>query len=140
MPLQLVVDTSVLVAGLRSKRGAAFQLLSILNDARWQINLSVALVLEYEEVLKRESAALNLNYEDVDAVISALTSISNRRAIPYSWRPMSHDADDDFLIELALNIRADHIITYDLRHLRILKELGFSVITPREFLELVDKL
>jgi putative PIN family toxin of toxin-antitoxin system len=140
MPLQLVIDTNVLIAGLRSRRGAAFRLLSILNDARWQINLSVALVLEYEEVLKRESAALQLSYEDVDIVINALVNISNRRPIPYSWRPMSHDADDDFLIELALNIRADHIITYDLRHLRVLKELGFSVITPREFLELVDEL
>lgn len=139
-PLQLVVDTNVLVAGLRSRRGAAFRLLGILPDVRWQINLSVALVLEYEEVLKRESDALHLNYEDVDAVINALAGISNRRAIPYSWRPMSHDADDDFLVELALNIRADHIITYDMRHLRILKELGFSVITPREFLELVDEL
>ena len=63
MPLQLVIDTNVLVAGLRSKRGAAFRLLSVLNDARWQINLSVALVLEYEEVLKRESAALQLSYD-----------------------------------------------------------------------------
>ena len=85
MPLQLVIDTNVLVAGLRSKRGAAFRLLSVINDARWQINLSVALVLEYEEVLKRESAALQLSYEDVDIVINALASISNRRAIPYSW-------------------------------------------------------
>ena len=140
MPLQLVIDTNVLVAGLRSRRGAAFRLLSILNDARWQVNVSVALVLEYEEVLKRESVALHLSYEDIDAVVNALVSISNRRAIPYSWRPMSYDADDDFLIELALNVKADHIITYDLRHLRVLKELGFSVVTPREFLELVNEL
>lgn len=91
-------------------------------------------------MLKRESATLQLSYEDVDIVINALASISNRRAIPYSWRPLSSDADDDFLIELALNIRADHIITYDLRHMRILKEFGFSVITPREFLALVSEL
>lgn len=140
MSLQLVVDTNVLVAGLRSRRGAAFRLLSVLNDPRWQINLSVALVLEYEEVLKRESAAMQLSFEDVDTVINALASIGNRRAIPYSWRPMSHDADDDFLVELALNIRADHVITYNLRHLQVLKELGFSVITPREFLELMDQM
>lgn len=140
MPLQLVLDTNVIVAALRSRRGAAYRLLSVLNDSRWQINVSVVLLLEYEEVLKRESRALDLSYEDVDAVVNALASISNRRAIPYAWRPLSSDADDDFLIELALNVRADHIITYDLRHLRVLKELGFSVITPRQFLEVVDKL
>lgn len=140
LQLQLVVDTNVLVAGLRSRRGAAFRLLSILNDARWQINLSVALLLEYEEVLKRESVVLQLSYEDVDQVVNALASISNRRAIAYSWRPLSHDADDDFLVELAMNARADHIITYDLRHLRVLRELGFSVVTPREFLISVGEL
>lgn len=140
MPLQLVVDTNVLVAGLRSRRGAAFRLLSILDDARWQINLSVALLLEYEEVLKRESTALHLSYEDVDEIVNALASISNRRAIAYAWRPLSSDADDDFLVELAMNAKADHIISYDLRHLRVLRELGFSVITPREFLILVGEL
>lgn len=140
MPLQLIIDTNVIVSGLRSRRGAAYRLLSILIDSRWQINVSVALLLEYEEVLKRESRALGLNYEDVDAVVNALASISNRRAIPYSWRPLSSDADDDFLIELALNVQADHIVTYDLRHLRVLKELGFSVITPRQFLEVIGEL
>lgn len=140
MPLQLVVDTNILVAGLRSRRGASFRLLGILNDARWQINLSVALLLEYEEVLKRESVVLQLSYEDVDQIVNALASIGNRRAIAYSWRPLSHDADDDFLVELAMNVRADHIITYGLRHLRVLKELGFSVVTPREFLGLVGEL
>jgi putative PIN family toxin of toxin-antitoxin system len=140
MPLQLIIDTNVIVSGLRSRRGAAYRLLSILIDSRWQINVSVALLLEYEEVLKRESRALGLNYEDVDAVVNALASISNRRAIPYSWRPLSSDADDDFLIELALNVQSDHIVTYDLRHLRVLKELGFSVITPRQFLEVIGEL
>jgi hypothetical protein len=39
-----------------------------------------------------------------------------------------------------MNVRADHVITYDLRHLRVLKELGFSVITSREFLMLMGEL
>jgi putative PIN family toxin of toxin-antitoxin system len=140
MSLQLVIDTNVLVAGLRSNQGAAFRLLRLLHDTRWRINVSVALLLEYEEVLKRESAVLQLTYEDVDDIVNALAGISTRRAIPYSWRPLSHDADDDFLVELALNIRADYVITYDLRHLRVLKELGMSVVTPREFLALMGEL
>jgi putative PIN family toxin of toxin-antitoxin system len=139
MPVQLVIDTNVIVAGLRSRRGAAFRLLSMLNDPRWQINVSVALLLEYEEILKRESGVLGISFEEVDTIVNALANVGNRRAIPYSWRPLSHDADDDFLVELALNIRADHVITYDLRHLRVLSELGLSVITPRVFLELANE-
>jgi predicted nucleic acid-binding protein len=51
---QVVIDTNVLVAALRSRRGASFRLLDLLGDSRWQANLSVALALEYEQVVKRK--------------------------------------------------------------------------------------
>lgn len=49
---QIVLDTNVLFAGLRSQRGASYKLLTILNDIRWQLNISTALLFEYEEILK----------------------------------------------------------------------------------------
>ncbi len=138
-PLQLVLDTNVLVAGLRSQRGASYYLLSILRDKRWQINLSVALALEYEEVLKRESQVLSLNFTEVDTIVNTLCIIANRRAIAYHWRPLAHDPDDDFLVELALNIRADYLITYNQRDMIELSKLGMKVVTPKEFLQLVGE-
>jgi uncharacterized protein with PIN domain len=65
-PYQIVVDTSVIVAGLRSNLGAAFRLLTMLNDRRWQVNVSVALVLEYEAVLKREQLESFIMRVEVD--------------------------------------------------------------------------
>ncbi len=59
-PYQIVVDTSVIVAGLRSDLGAAFKLLTMLNHPKWQTNVSVALVLEYEAVLKRDQLYCHL--------------------------------------------------------------------------------
>ncbi len=50
---QIILDTNVLLAGLRSRRGASYKLLTILNDNRWQLNISTTLVFEYEEILKR---------------------------------------------------------------------------------------
>ena len=47
---QIVIDTNVLVAGLRSKRGRAFELLSLVGTGAFDIHLSVPLVLEYEEI------------------------------------------------------------------------------------------
>jgi predicted nucleic acid-binding protein len=43
---QIVIDTNVLVAGLNSNRGAAFRLLSLVGTGRFDIHLSVPLVLE----------------------------------------------------------------------------------------------
>lgn len=52
----IVLDTNVLVASLRSRQGASFQILTLIieGDPRFQILLSVPLLLEYEAVLKRE--------------------------------------------------------------------------------------
>ena len=44
--LGIVVDTSVFIAALRSRRGASFRLLEMTGDARWQMHISVALALE----------------------------------------------------------------------------------------------
>ena len=45
---QIVLDTNVLVAAMRSKQGASYRLLSLLGDGRWRPNVTVAVVLEYE--------------------------------------------------------------------------------------------
>jgi predicted nucleic acid-binding protein len=53
MPLpQIVIDTNVIIAGLRSRCGSAFQLLSLIGTKQFKIHLSVPLVLEYTEVFQ----------------------------------------------------------------------------------------
>jgi predicted nucleic acid-binding protein len=54
MPHQVVVDTNVLVAALRSRRGASFQLIRSIGLGLFTPNISVALALEYESVLRRK--------------------------------------------------------------------------------------
>ena len=49
----IVIDTNVLVAGLRSRRGVSARLLELVGRAAIEINVSVPVVLEYEAVLKR---------------------------------------------------------------------------------------
>ena len=55
--VQIVVDTNVLVAAMRSRWGESNRLLRHLGDPRWQVNISAALILEYEEVLRRQAMA-----------------------------------------------------------------------------------
>ncbi|CBN57890.1 MULTISPECIES: PIN domain-containing protein [Kamptonema] len=52
---EIVIDTNVSVAGLRSSRGSAFRLLQLIGTGIFDIHLSVPLVLEYEEVLLRDT-------------------------------------------------------------------------------------
>ena len=70
MPIpHIVIDTNVMVAGLRSRRGSAFRLLTLVGTGRFDIHLSVPLVLEYEEVLLRELPHLQVPRSVVEDVL-----------------------------------------------------------------------
>jgi len=139
-PCQIVVDTNVLVAGLRSNQGASYQLLMRLNDPRWQMNLSVGLVLEYEAVLKREQPKLFLTLEDIDGLIDDICCFANHQIIFYQWRPIAHDPNDDFVIDLAVRSQANFIITYNLRDIQPAEQFGIQVVTPKTFLQIMGEL
>lgn len=139
-PCQIVVDTSVIVAGLRSNLGAAFKLLTMLNDPRWQVNVSVALVLEYEAVLKREQLENFITRVEVDRLVDDICSFSNLRTVFYQWRPTARDPDDDFVVDLAVECQADFIVTYNLRDLKPATQFGLEVVTPKTFLQIVGEL
>ncbi len=126
---QIVVDTNVLVSGLRSSLGASYKLLSILT----------ALLFEYEEILKGASKDLGLTLQEVDLAIAAICNIANFHPIFFLWRPMLKDADDEFLIDLALKAQADFIITYNQRDLQAVERFGIQVVTPKQFLQIVGE-
>ena len=50
MTLGVVLDTNVLIAGLRSPDGASFQLLQHFGGEAFTLCISVPLILEYEAV------------------------------------------------------------------------------------------
>lgn len=138
-PVQIVLDTNVLVAALRSRLGVASKLLTMLNDPRWQVNISTTLILEYEDVLKRPGM-VPISPAAVDILLDGLCSIANQQEIFFLWRPTSTDPNDDFLLELAFCSQADFIITYNASDLRVAAELGIKVVTPREFLRQMGEL
>lgn len=80
---QVVIDTNVLVAALRSRRGASFRLLDLLGDPRWQANLSVALALEYEQVAKRKCVQGEVTEQLVDDILDRLFFRCRRRPVFY---------------------------------------------------------
>jgi putative PIN family toxin of toxin-antitoxin system len=139
-PYQIVVDTSVVVAGLRSNQGAAFKLLTMLKDQRWQVNISVALIFEYEAVLKRSQIGIFVTPDGVDRLIDDICQFANHRSIFYNWRPTAQDVNDDFVIDLAVSCQADFIVTYNLRDLKPASQFGIEVVTPKAFLQVLGAL
>jgi predicted nucleic acid-binding protein len=133
--LNAVVDTNVFYAGLRSRRGASHRLLrEIGKSAAFRIHLSVPLVLEYEEIAKRNSRGLGLTHEEIDDVLDYLCSVAGLHDIFYLWRPFLPDLDDDMLLELAVEAGASRIITFNERDFVGIDRFGVRAVWPAEFL------
>jgi putative PIN family toxin of toxin-antitoxin system len=137
---QVVLDTNVLVAGLRSKRGSAFQILSLVGTGKFDIHLSVPLVLEYREVLHRELPNLYITAEDVEAIIAFHCSVATCHKIFFLWRPYLPDPKDDMVLELAVKARCDSVVTYNALDFVGLERFGLSIMSPVELLRTIGDL
>jgi putative PIN family toxin of toxin-antitoxin system len=134
---KVIFDTNVLFSALYSRLGVSFELLSRVGQANFELQLSAPLVAEYEAVLKR--GGLQLNPEQIDAVIDHLCAHGVHHEIFYLWRPVLKDPDDDFLLELAVKAQAS-IVTWNVADFKKAGQFGVAVLTPRQLLQqLKDK-
>lgn len=138
---QIILDTSVIVSAIRSKRGASYKLLlQLATDARWQINLSTALLLEYEAKAQEHAAKFGYTPEQIDDFLDFLCSVANEHKIYFRWRPFLPDAGDEFILELAIAAGADYIVTYNKKDFGGASEFGIEVVTPFEFLQILGEI
>jgi putative PIN family toxin of toxin-antitoxin system len=134
--VRLVLDTDVLTAALRSDRGASRRLLVGALAGRFEVLVSVPLMIEYEAVLTREEhlTVARASLEDVTAVLDALAIVLEPVRLTFLWRPALPDANDDMVLETAVNGRADVLVTFNRRHFEAASEFGIEVASPAEAL------
>lgn len=113
-----MLDTSVLVAAIRSDTGASRVLLVRALERAYTLLVSVPLMIEYEAVLTRAEHldASGLSHQEVQALLDAMASIVEPVRLAYLWRPILPDVADDMVLETAMNGRADILVTLDRRH------------------------
>lgn len=130
----MVLDTNVLVAAIRSRRGASFRLLERVGDPAFEISLSVPLVLEYEDALLRHTASSALDEQDVQDLLDYLCSVAHLQEIFFLWRPRLRDPEDDMVLELAVAAGCRAIVTHNTRDFADAVSFGVEIYTPRDFL------
>ena len=119
--------------------GASYRILELVRRGRLQPALSVALVIEYEMVLKRHAEQLGLGARDIDAVVDYLCMVGHRQAIHFLWRPALRDPRDELLLELAVAAHCEHVITHNVRDFAGSEQFGVTAITPRDYLSRIGE-
>jgi putative PIN family toxin of toxin-antitoxin system len=140
MGRRIVIDTNVFVSALLSRQGASFRLLSLIDSGKFELCLSVPVVLEYEAVAKRQVRNTKLSASDIDAIIDYLCLVASHFKIYYLWRPILKDPNDEMVLELAVTANADVIVTYNKTDFKGSESFGIHVLTAQEFLSEIGEI
>lgn len=135
MMLRLVLDTDVIVAALRSPQGASAALVKAARYKRVQLLASTAMMMEYEAVCTRKEhlSGANLTRPEVQTYLDVLCSLTDYVEPHYSWRPQLTDANDEMVLETAINGQAHGIVTFNLKDYGTSSErFGVSLWLPKQ--------
>ena len=134
--MKLVLDTNILVAGVRSRTGASNPLLVAGFRRQFVWCCSVPLFYEYEEVLNRAELLLDagVSRETAARLLNAVSRAVTPVEVNYRWRPQLGDPDDEMVLETAINCRAD-IVTFNARDFGAAPaRFGLTLLSPAEAL------
>ncbi|MBM3556264.1 MAG: putative toxin-antitoxin system toxin component, PIN family [Alphaproteobacteria bacterium] len=139
--MRIVLDTDVVVAGMRSPRGASAALLLAGLDRRVTFLVSVPLMLEYEAIcrLAEHRLASGLSLREVDVFLDALAALAEPIESRFLWRPLLRDPGDEMVLETAINGQAKAIATFNIRDFGDAPaRFGVSVARPGDILRRIQ--
>ena len=113
--IEIVLDTNVFVAALRSEGGAAREVLRHILQGRYRPLFGNALWLEYAELLGRDVWTDATTADERRQVLAALAQAGRWVSVYYGWRPNLPDEGDNHLIELAVAGNAAAIVSHNVR-------------------------
>ncbi len=135
--IRIVLDSNVFIAALLAPKGAAAALLQGWREKRFIVLYSKELILELHDVLARPVFVKRLKNHRIGALIKRIQFHgerikNNRNSVS------SRDPKDDFLIAIAEHGHADFLISRDTQGILNLDLEFCKVMTPEDFLRILD--
>jgi putative PIN family toxin of toxin-antitoxin system len=140
--LRIVLDASVVVAGLRTRLGAGNAVLRLVAERRMTLLATPPLFLEYEDVLQRPEHRLahGLTLLEIDDFLSELAALIEPVQVHFQWRPQTPDPNDEMVLEAAINGQADAVVTYNVADFaQAWERFEIPVLRPAELLRKVKR-
>jgi putative PIN family toxin of toxin-antitoxin system len=139
MSIRIVLDTNVLIAALRSRNGASFQIMQRIGRGQFDLILTVPLVLEYEDVAKRTARSVGLLFSDIEDILEYMCHVGEHREVFFLWRPFLRDPQDDMVLEAAFESGCNFIVTHNVKDFSGVEQFGLKVLRPGAFLRKLEE-
>ncbi len=135
--MRVVIDTNIFISSFFG--GNPRKIIDLWKNEKITLCLSNAIFDEYIDVLHR------IGMKDEDELEELLSLFSRGFSILFTTKTpkikiIKDDPDDDKFIECAVALKANAIITGDREILAIKEYMGIKILTPRQFLEIHNKI
>ena len=139
--LKIVLDTNVFVSALINPRGKPAQILNYVFESKVRLFTSPSIIEELERVLsypklvKRHGLEKQELKEFVSDLLSILSLVEGKKAIEV----IAEDPADNNYLSCVVDAKADFIVSGDIHLLNLREYEGIQIITPAQFLEMLEK-
>jgi len=139
--MRVVLDANVLVSAILSPRGAPAQILTAWRAAQFDLVISRAILAELNRVLHYPKIAKRHRWseEQLQAFLNNLAHIAILTPGVLTLAVITEDPPDDRYLECAVEGEAAYIVSGDRLLLRLRVYRGIPILTPRAFLEVLQR-
>jgi putative PIN family toxin of toxin-antitoxin system len=130
--LRIVLDTNVLVSAILTE-GRSRELFQLAIHGRYLLINSKETIEEFEEVLRRSK--FKMTESEIARTRNALIRTGRTVKVTSKRRIIKQDPDDDVFVNLALDGRADYIVSGDPHLLTLAKYKGIEIVKVSDMLQ-----
>jgi putative PIN family toxin of toxin-antitoxin system len=133
---KIVLDTNVLVSALIQKSFPYLIVYHFYFEGKFELCVSKDLLIEYLDVLNRDKFSRFPDFKAKAELVLAHIASNASFFEPKKKVKKLRDPDDDMILELAQECKADYIVTGNTKDFTISKFKKTLIVTPAEYWEL----
>ena len=137
--IQVVLDTNVIVSGVISAKGPAYEILKAWEEKKIVLLMTQPILEEIQEVLLRPKIRKRhqMTLEEIGDFCAQIEAFSVLIKPPEKSAKVSIDPDDIMFLDCALSGDAEFIVTGDKELLSLEKFGDTTILTPAKFLSVL---
>ncbi len=136
----VVLDTNVVISAFLSPRGTPAQVLRRWEAETFEIATSPTLRAELSQTLEYPRVKKNIkaSKEEMQETLRRLSLVPLNHEPTSQIDVVKRDPDDNRVLECAVDVDANYIVTGDEDLLELQEYQGIQIVSPAEFIQILD--